>query len=327
MQDFRLPLGDVTTGSWKADVKGANKGMRFSQRLNWTDLMLASFFVALGSAVLYIGADSAAWFLPTHAFILALIAVLSLAATKNRLWRFAHDWYPVFVFISAFEEVARLSLTIVPHWQDQIILRWETAIFPVPPTEVLHRWSGAIFTEVLEFGYFTFYWIMPVVGGILYPAIWQAKTPSEASGEHQPFRIWMNATVLGYMICYAFYLFFPTEGPAHTLPRMGAQTAGGPFHWLVLLIQRYGGVHGNAFPSGHIMASTIALLAALRWKPRLGYLLIVPVLLMCVGAVYDGYHYFSDVVAGALLGAAVFWLVVLLSRSASCRGGVNLMSP
>jgi membrane-associated phospholipid phosphatase len=90
--------------------------------------------------------------------------------------------------------------------------------------------------------------------------------------------------------------------------------ASGPFRWLVWLLQRHGGVHGNAFPSGHIMAATISLLAALRWSSRLGQWLIVPILLMCVSAVSDSYHYASDVVGGALLGAAAFALVFNLFR-------------
>jgi membrane-associated phospholipid phosphatase len=122
----------------------------------------------------------------------------------------------------------------------------------------------------------------------------------------------MDATVFGYIICYAIYLLFPTEGPTHTLPRPITSAFTGPFHWIVQLIQHHAGVHGNAFPSGHIMASVVALLAAAKWKPRLASWLAVPVLLMCVGAVYDGYHYASDIVAGALIGVIVFWLIIII---------------
>jgi len=36
--------------------------------------------------------------------------------------------------------------------------------------------------------------------------------------------------------------------------------------------------------------------------PRVAPWLLMIVVLMCVGAVYDGYHYASDVVAGAVIG-------------------------
>jgi membrane-associated phospholipid phosphatase len=116
----------------------------------------------------------------------------------------------------------------------------------------------------------------------------------------------MSATVLGYIICYIIYLVFPTESPARTLSQTPvAQLPGGPFHWAVNLIQHHGGVHGNAFPSGHIMSAAVTLLFALRYTRRLGWVLLPLFLLMCVGSVYDRYHYFSDVVAGALIALAV----------------------
>jgi membrane-associated phospholipid phosphatase len=49
---------------------------------------------------------------------------------------------------------------------------------------------------------------------------------------------------------------------------------------------------------------------AYRYLPKVAPWLLFPILLMCVGAVYDGYHYASDVVGGAIVGilvALVFW--------------------
>ena len=79
----------------------------------------------------------------------------------------------------------------------------------------------------------------------------------------------------------------------------------GPFHFLVRLIQGNAGVHGNAFPSGHIMLAFVVLVFVFRYFPRLAPWLLICNLLMCAGAVYDGYHYSLDVVAGALLGTLV----------------------
>jgi membrane-associated phospholipid phosphatase len=289
---------------------------RFWSLLNWTDRMLLGWYLALGVALL--GApryrSSGLHFFPQHILMASMILLLAILSGRGRWFRFAHDWYPIFVFVAAFEETARLSLIYVPAWRDAVILRAEAAVFSTPPTVWINRWHSLLMTEMLEFGYFTFYWIMPVVGGILYPAIWRVQSPETASAARQPFRIWMDATVLGYLVCYNCYLLFPTEGPAHTLLPQLSQSAG-PFHWLVLLIQRHGGVHGNAFPSGHIMASTVALLAAWRWIPRLGKILAFPVLLMCIGAVYDRYHYSSDILGGAVIGATAFYVLLVIRRA------------
>jgi membrane-associated phospholipid phosphatase len=106
------------------------------------------------------------------------------------------------------------------------------------------------------------------------------------------------------MCCYAVFILFPTEGPAHTLATFHdfALPGGGPFHWIVGLIQKNAGVHGNAFPSAHVAGGVVALYFAWRKLPKLGVALTPLVALLCVGAVYDHYHYVSDVVAGATVG-------------------------
>ena len=52
------------------------------------------------------------------------------------------------------------------------------------------------------------------------------------------------------------------------------------------------------------MLAFIVLVFVVRYFPRLAPGLLVCVLLMCAGAVYDGYHYLVDVLAGVLLGTA-----------------------
>ena len=108
---------------------------------------------------------------------------------------------------------------------------------------------------------------------------------------------------IGYVICYAIYLVFPTQSPAN---RAGVQQIGsahaGIFQHLVRAIQNNAGVHGNAFPSAHIMLTFVVLMFAYRFLPRVAPWLLIPILLMCVGAVYDGYHYTTDVVAGGAIG-------------------------
>ena len=53
------------------------------------------------------------------------------------------------------------------------------------------------------------------------------------------------------------------------------------------------------------MLAFVVLVFVFRYFPRLAPWLLVCNLLMCVGAVYDGYHYSLDVVAGAVLGTLV----------------------
>ena len=121
----------------------------------------------------------------------------------------------------------------------------------------------------------------------------------------------MDASVIAYMISYVFFLAFPTEGPAYTLAgehAMGLRE-GGPFYWMVGMIQRYLGVHGNAFPSSHVAAGAVAVIFAWQYTPRLAAALTPLVFLLCAGAVYDRYHYVTDVVGGAAVASVAVWIV------------------
>lgn len=273
--------------------------------LNLVDWLYAGYFFGLGILIFALRQRVPAWpaYLALHAACLAGLLLLGAAAARrNRVWNFLHDWYPLVAFIVCFEEVARLSFLLVDGWQDAWLLALEARLFPVPPTVWLQRFASPGFTELMEVGYFSYFALLMIVGGVLY-----------RRADRRPFREIMSASVLSYFFCYAVFLLFPTEGPAHTLAAQHTVALhGGPFHWAVLEIQRLGGVHGNAFPSSHVAAGVVALIFAWRYAPRLGAALTPPVVLLCAGAVYDRYHYFSDVVAGVAVGglaaaAAVLW--------------------
>ena len=236
------------------------------------------------------------------AWNLCAIAVIFLLARKQRdgqAWEFAHDWLPVFFFTSVFEEVSFLSLSIRGGWQNMHLVAFESLLFAVPPTLWLHEHISSWLVEFLEFGYFAFYPLYPVFGGMF----WAWRNRPRFAGA---FRKLTDALSIAYVFCYGTYLLFPTQSPANRLGvQQIASAHGGPFQAMVRLIQSHGGVHGNAFPSSHIMLAFVVLVFAWRFLPRVAPWVLAPILLMCVGAVYDGYHYASDVVAGALIGTVV----------------------
>jgi membrane-associated phospholipid phosphatase len=228
--------------------------------------------------------------------VIGLIVLLARKSGDGEAWEFAHDWIPLVVFTTAFEGISVLSLTIRSDWQNVHLIGFESRLFAVSPMQWMHSRAREWLVEFLEFGYFCFYPMYPVVGGVF----WGFRGRPEF---HGAFRRMTDTLSMGYLICYVTYLLFPTQSPAN---RAGVQQMGsahaGMFQHLVRAIQNHAGVHGNAFPSSHIMLTFVVLMFAYRFLPRVAPWLLMPILLMCVGAVYDGYHYTSDVVAGALIG-------------------------
>lgn len=271
--------------------------------MNLTDRIYLAVHIALTVLVCARWQHFTHWpsYLAWNTLAIAAITFFARRTRDSTLWEFVHDWLPLLLFSTCFEEVSYLSLALRGTWQNPQLVALDSALFAVPPVEWLRRYSSPWLTELLEFGYFSFFPLYPVVGGIL----WGWRRHPRFTGA---FRRMTDALSVGYIVCYATYLLFPTRSPSHNVGLAAASSApasGGPFHFLVRLIQARAGVHGNAFPSSHIMLAVVVLVFVFRYFPRFALPLLVCVLLMCVGAVRDGYHYAADVLAGALLGVAV----------------------
>src|SRR5215831_8767368 len=66
-----------------------------------------------------------------NALAIAAISLLARKKSDNTAWEFAHDWLPAIFFITVFEEVSFLSLTLRGTWQNPILIACESALFVV----------------------------------------------------------------------------------------------------------------------------------------------------------------------------------------------------
>jgi membrane-associated phospholipid phosphatase len=82
---------------------------------------------------------------------------------------------------------------------------------------------------------------------------------------------------------------------------------------LIELIERFGRVHGAAFPSAHVAGSMVAICASWRYRRGLFWICLPFFVSMCVATVYGRYHYIADVLAGIAVGGLGFaagnWLM------------------
>ena len=273
------------------------------RRANFTDRLLLIYFAALALVIIVRRDHVAGWpsFIALHATVLALIAALTW---WQRRWPHAHAWYPLVIPLLAFPEAALLHDVLVKEWRDPYLLAFEAALFREPPTVWLGGFSSIAFSELVQVGYLAYFLFLPIVAVILY-----------AREDRKPFYALMAATMLGYVICYVTFLVFPTEGPAHTLRHLHTRPLpAGPLFAIVLFIQK-AGTHGNAFPSAHVVGAVVPVIFAWRHVPKLAPWLLPLLVLMCIGAVYDRYHYASDMLGGLIIGAAAAWFMLRGERS------------
>jgi len=145
---------------------------------------------------------------------------------------------------------------------------------------------------LLHAGYLSFYAIiyLPVV--VLF-----------ARGDREKFGRAIAGLTAIFAATYVVFVLFPVQGPRYLWP---ASTAipDGVFRALTLRVLEGGSSRGTAFPSAHVAVAAMQSLFALQWHRPFGVLLSVLTALLTLGAVYGGYHYAVDVLAGAVVGLA-----------------------
>jgi membrane-associated phospholipid phosphatase len=268
----------------------------------FTDRLLLTYWTVLSAAVILRRdrVEAWAWLLVLHAMLVGMI--LTLVRHRHR-WPHVHAWYPLVLPLVAFHEAALLHDLFVDEWRDRYILDIEARLFGTPPTVWIGRFRRQSFSEMLQFGYLSYFFFLPLIGVVLY------RRPDKT-----PFFGVMAATMLAYVACYVIYLVFPTEGPAHTLRHMHlSPIPEGPLASLVQFTQR-AGTHGNAFPSAHVAGAVVPAIFAAKYAIRYAPLLFASLVLMCAGAVYDRYHYASDIAAGLVIGIAAAAFVLSRNR-------------
>src|ERR1041385_7066116 len=115
-----------TTGTAK------NRSTRLFARLNMVDRLYLCYLAVVAGLAIW-SSHSALSITVTHSIIVLLISLLARNAHRSAVIRFLHDWYPLAMFIFSFEEIARFSQVLVPHWQDFRIIALEQRIFSTSP--------------------------------------------------------------------------------------------------------------------------------------------------------------------------------------------------
>jgi membrane-associated phospholipid phosphatase len=258
-----------------------------------TDKVILGWLFASGAIILLRRAHVPHWdaLFWIHAGLAVLILLLA-RPWRSRVLVAMHAWYPLACFAFFFEEMQFLVHAFHQEWFDEYLIAIDRVVFGVHPTVWVERFTTYWLTELLQLAYAS-YFLLPFIVGA---AVWVKQRRDE-------FDRFMLASAVAYVTCYVVFVAFPIEGPFHTLRHLQqVELPGGPVNAAVAWIERYGRVHGGAFPSAHMAGSVVALLAAWQAVPRLGRGLLPIVMAIAMATIYGRYHYVVDIVAGALVG-------------------------
>lgn len=207
---------------------------------------------------------------------------------------------PLFVWPFLYFELPALIAALGSSYHDALVQRWELTLFHSQPSHVLAATMPfTLVSEALHAGYLAYY-----------PVIFLPPVTLLFHEDRRALSQTMLALALTYFVCWTTYALFPVEGPRY-LWQAPVNIPEGPVRHAVTRILAGGSSRGAAFPSSHMAVATVQAMMATRWQRGWSYVLWIIALLIGAGAVYGGFHYATDIIAGALLAAIVSTVVTL----------------
>jgi membrane-associated phospholipid phosphatase len=249
----------------------------------------------------------------TGSVVLLIAQLVVLAATvqslrsKTRFWTVTGDWLPLIVLPMLYWELPWATFSGT-RMHDSTVQGWDLALFGSEPARTL---AGALpsrpLSEVLHLAYILYYAIIYVPPFVLYsrrPELY-SRRPERSEGGTTGYYATVFAMTVTVVVSFAAFSVFPVEGPRFAWgPPPGVPS--GPIRTFTLLILEHGSARGTAFPSSHVAIALAQTLSSLRWRRSLGIGVAITTLLLTIGAVYGGFHYAADVLAGVVVGVATW---------------------
>ena len=226
-------------------------------------------------------------------------------------------WLPLLAVPALYTELPRVAGalagtgTAFAPMHDGLVIRWEFALFArlVGDSPALALARAAPWTplsELLHLAYLAYYGIIYLPPALLW---WDAgRRGPGVTGATDPWRAFTASAftvLLSFLLCYSVFVVFPVQGPWYTWHTggRGGLPLTGPVREFVQRLLVAGSSRGTAFPSSHVAVSVAQTVVLARVAPRLAWVVGPATALLALGAVYAGYHYGIDALAGAVLGA------------------------
>jgi membrane-associated phospholipid phosphatase len=242
------------------------------------------------------------WIAAVHASSLVVVWWLLRAARRVPM----SSWWeltPLVALPLLYAELGPVIATLHGAMRDPAILALESMIFGTPSRTLAMQLPDRVVSELLHAGYLSYY---PLIYGP--PLVYLLRRQNASLRES------VLALTLAYALCFVAFMIFPVEGPRY---RWGPAEAApeGPVRDLARRLLRSGSSRGTAFPSSHVAVSVAQAIIAMRRAPRWGWIVALCAVGVAIGAVYGGFHYAIDVLAGVVLGVLCAITAIVTIRS------------
>ena len=223
------------------------------------------------------------------AFVIIITRVVK--GFSNPVLEFIAIMYPWFSVPNFYELLRHYIHAVFPYLFDPFIHQFELALFGIHPTVYLQRFATPLLTEIMSFGYFSYYLIF-----LFPPFIFYFFRRQGAASL-------IFGMSLAYYFCFILFVLIPVAGPRFTLADKYSVPLIGYFlpEIQARMMAKFA-LRGAAFPSSHVAMVMASSFIVKRYMPWLFKIIFPLSIMVALGAVYGRYHYVTDVVAGGIVG-------------------------
>lgn len=256
-------------------------------RAIWPGALVSGYLFATLLLVLVGFSRVGAGALGTH---LTLLIVVAATTWSPAVPRWVRAWIPLLVLLALYSEIPML-LRAAGHtgYYDDAVVSWERIVFHAQPAIA---WARAMpdvaLSEALHLAYLSYYPLIFATPVLLYRA-----------HRDTDFAECVFVLLCTFVTCCVVYLVFPVAGPRYRWP---PADDGGVVRQFTIWLLEARSSRGTAFPSSHVAVSVTQAVLSIRYFGRRGSIIAGLAVLLALGAVYGGFHYAMDVVAGGLTG-------------------------
>jgi membrane-associated phospholipid phosphatase len=244
--------------------------------------------------------------------IMALVAARKYELDRHRVGNWVLAFYPVILSAFLYTEIGPVVQAM--HGgvlYDHVIQRAEVFFFGGQPAQDLHiRVGSRALGEYLHLGYVTYYLLAP---GLLF-TLWLTRPRVQFDKS--------IATIsLSFYVSFLIFFVYPVAGPYQVLMAPDVESVGYVLPKLTRWLLDRGSSVGAAFPSSHVAVAVVVWAMAMRYHRGVAVLYAFLVPALAIGAIFGGYHYAVDIVAGVVLGVLIgtagFGLTKVVARRVS----------
>jgi len=277
-------------------------------RFGAADKLILAYLAGIGAlvAVYWNRLPEALELLALH--VGAAIAIVLASTRGGRTFWYLCHWYPFPLVACCYKEMAILIPAIRGASADRWLADLDFWIWHANPTVWLERIQTPALTDFLQLLYTLF---VPAV--LLVPwLLWRKRRFAD-------FRYCAFLISLGFLASYIGYILVPARGPRFLLDHLQHSPLQGG--WIVRVMRttldRLESAHYDCFPSGHVELTIIAWWSSRQISSRLPLVYLAYMVCIIFATVYLRYHYTVDLVAGALLAAALIAAGPMMYRKLS----------